>query len=230
MMVGNDTREGGRVLIGCECSGRVRDAFRERGIDAVSCDLNPTERPGPHIQGDVREVLNDGWDAAIMFPDCTYLCSSGLHWNRRRPDRAQLTSEAVAFVEALWAAPVPRMAIENPIGCLSTQSTLGAPSQIVQPWQHGDDASKATCLWLRGLPRLLPTGLAAPRMVMYGEHAGKLRWGNQTDSGQNALAPSPDRAANRARTYHGIALAMAAQWAPALLDTKGRAASKRIAG
>lgn len=200
-----------KVLVGCEYSGRVREAFRMRGHKAMSCDLRPTEIPGWHYQGDILDVLGDGWDLALFFPDCTFLTVSGLHHNKKNPMRAQKTLEAISFVEKLWAADIERILIENPVGCLSTKSSLGKPAQIIQPWQFGEDASKGTCLWLKGVSPLMPTELAVPRMVMAGEHAGKLRWSNQTDSGQNKLAPSPDRAKIRSLTYQGIADAMAHQ-------------------
>jgi hypothetical protein len=194
-----------RVLVACEYSGTVRDAFIRAGHDALSCDLLPTDVSGPHYQGDVRDVLADGWDLMIAHPPCTYLCSSGLHWNKRVPGRQALTDEALEFVRLLLSAPVPRIALENPIGCISTQ--LRRPDQTIQPWQFGHDASKATCLWLQGLPPLMPTDTVAPRIVN-----GKRRWANQTDSGQNRLPPSADRWKIRSETYAGIAAAMAAQW------------------
>ena len=194
-----------RVLIACEFSGTVRDAVIARGHDAMSCDLLPTEKPGPHHQGSVLDILDHGWDLMIAHPPCTYLTASGLHWNKRRPERAKQTEEALAFVMALAKAPIPRIAIENPIGCLSTR--WRKPDQIIQPHQFGHDASKATCLWLAGLPKLKPTKDILPRMVN-----GRPRWANQTDSGQNRLAPSEDRWALRSMTYQGIADAMAEQW------------------
>jgi hypothetical protein len=191
-----------RVLVACEFSGAVRDAFRARGHDAWSCDLLPSEVPGPHIQGDVCEILGDGWDLMVAHPPCTYLASSGLHWNRRRPERQALTDAAVVFVQTLLAAPIARIAVENPIGALSTR--VRRPDQIIQPWQFGHDASKATCLWLEGLPPLVPTD------VLPGGRTA--RRGNQTPSGQNKLGPSPDRWKQRSLTYPGIAAAMAGQW------------------
>jgi len=191
-----------RVLVACEFSGAVRDAFSALGHEAWSCDLLPNETLGPHLQCDVLEVLNDGWDLMIAHPPCTYLASSGLHWNKRRPERAALTEAAVAFVRALWEAPIPRIAIENPIGCLSTR--IRKPDQIIHPWQFGHDASKATCLWLKGLPLLRPTDV-----LPGGRQA---RRANQTASGQNKLPPSPDRWKLRSLTYPGIATAMASQW------------------
>jgi hypothetical protein len=195
-----------RVLVGCEYSGKVREAFRSMGHDAWSCDLLPSDDGSEfHIQGDVTELLDDGWDLMVAFPPCTYLCSSGLHWNKRRPERAAKTEEALRFVQALMDAPIPRIAIENPVGCISTR--IRKASQYVQPYQFGDDASKKTGLWLKGLPLLVPTRRVEPRIVN-----GKKRWGNQTDSGQNNLGPSEDRWKIRSETYSGIADAMAAQW------------------
>lgn len=194
-----------RVLIACEYSGTVRDAFRAAGHDAMSCDLLPTDKPGPHYQGDVFDIIRDGWDMMIAHPPCTYLCSSGLHWNKRRPDRAAQTEAALTFVQALLDAPIPRIALENPVGCIGTR--IRKADQTIQPWQFGHDASKATCLWLKGLPPLTPTQTIAPRIVN-----GRKRWGNQTDSGQNKLPPSADRWKIRSATYQGIADAMAAQW------------------
>ena len=196
-----------KVLVACEFSGIVRDAFIARGHDAASCDLLPSEAPGPHIQGDVLSVLDNGWDMMIAHPPCTYLCSSGLHWNHRRTEREPLTLHALAFVEALWEAKISRVALENPRGCISTRSSLGRAAQTIQPHEYGHDASKATCLWLRGLPPLIPTQQVVPRIIN-----GKPRWGNQTDSGQNKLPPSAHRSADRSLTYRGIADAMAAQW------------------
>lgn len=204
-----------RVLVACEYSGRVREAFRKLGHDAWSCDLLPTEDNSPyHYQCDVREILGNGWDLLIAHPDCTYLCSSGLHWNSRgalvdgRP-RKELTEEALDFVRCLMAAPIPRIAIENPIGCIGTR--IRKATQIIQPYEYGEDASKATCLWLKGLPPLRPTRRVPGRIVT--RNGKKVeRWGNQTDSGQNKLPPSADRWKERARTYQGWADAMGAQW------------------
>lgn len=194
-----------RVLIACEYSGAVRDAFRARGHDAMSCDLLPTDVDGPHYQGDVFDVIGNGWDLMIAHPPCTYLCSSGLHWNGRVEGRAAKTEDALAFVRALLDAPIPRIAIENPVGCIGTR--IRKADQTIQPHQFGDDASKATCLWLKGLPLLTPTDRVPGRMVN-----GKARWANQTDSGQNRLAPSADRWKLRSATFPGIAAAMADQW------------------
>ncbi len=194
-----------RVLVACEFSGMVRDAFRANGHDAWSCDLLPSERLGPHYQGDVRDILGDCWDLMVAHPPCTYLSASGLHWNRRRPERQALTDAAVLFVQQLLDAPIQRIAVENPIGALSTR--IRKPDQIIQPWQFGHDASKATCLWLVNLPLLVPTDVLP---------GGRLaRRANQTASGQNKLGPSPDRWKQRSLTYPGIAQAMADQWGTA---------------
>jgi hypothetical protein len=141
----------------------------------------------------------------VAHPPCTYLCSSGLHWNTRIPGRAEKTEEALAFVRALLSADIPRIALENPNGCIGTR--IRRADQVIQPWQFGADASKATGLWLKNLPRLKPTDIIPPRVVN-----GRERWGNQTDSGQNRLGPSEERWKIRSETYPGIAAAMAAQW------------------
>ena len=144
-----------KVLVACEFSGVVRDAFITNGHDTLSCDLLPCERPGPHYQGDVRNLLNEPYDLMVAHPPCTYLCSSGLHWNKRRPGRDALTNEAMGFVFALVNAPIPKIALENPVGRIST--AYRKPDQIIQPYQFRHDASKGTCLWLKGLPLLRPT-------------------------------------------------------------------------
>ncbi len=194
-----------RVLVACEYSGTVRDAFRARGHDAVSCDLLPTDAPGPHYQGPVQDIMGDGWDLMIAHPPCTYLSVSGMHWTTRGLRDPQLTEDALAFVRMLMGAPVPRIAVENPVSVISTR--IRKPDQIITPSQFGHDASKKTCLWLKGLPLLRPTQLVEPRII-----GGRKRWGNQTDSGQNRLSPSPDRWKIRSATYPGIAAAMADQW------------------
>lgn len=194
-----------RVLIACEFSGRVRESFKAKGHDAWSCDLLPTEIEGQHYQCDIFEVLDNGWDLMIAHPPCTYLSVSGVHWNKRRPERAKFTEEALEFVRRLLDAPIERIALENPISIIS--SRIRRPDQIIQPYQFGENASKATCLWLKNLPKLSPTEFVEPRIV-----GGKKRWSNQTDSGQNRLGPSPTREKERGRTYWGIAKAMAEQW------------------
>ncbi len=245
-----------KVLIACEFSGTVRDAFTAAGHHAVSCDLLPTETPGIHYQGDVRHLL-DGWepvqfagnclgcdfneypckvsnldpdecqcigptqsnieyqeidgimlgrrmdkpnyDLMIAHPPCTYLASSGLHWNKRIAGREKLTLDALEFVKVLLNAPIQKIALENPIGKIST--AIRKPDQIIQPWQFGHDASKQTCLWLKNLLKLQPTDIIK-----------KSRYANQTPTGQNNLPPSKDRWKIRSKTYSGIAKAMAEQW------------------
>ena len=195
-----------RVLVACEYSGTVRDAFYALGHYALSCDLLPTDVPGNHYQGDVRDVLEDNWDLMIAHPPCTYLSSSGLHWNNKIAGRADLTEEALEFVSLLLNANIPRIALENPVGCIS--SRIRKPDQIIQPYDYGNDASKRTCLWLKNLPKLIPgDNFIAPRIIN-----GKERWSNQTDSGQNNLGPSVDRWKERSKTYDGIASEMALQW------------------
>ena len=195
-----------RVLVACEYSGEVRDAFLRRGHDAMSCDLLPTDAQGPHYEGDVRDVIEDGWDLMIAHPPCTYLSVSGMHWTTRGLRDTKLTEDALEFVKYLLDAPVPRIALENPVSIISRR--VRKPDQIIQPWQFGHDASKKTCLWLKGLPHLVPTDMVEPRIV----EGGKKRWGNQCDSGQNKLGPKEDRWKERSKTYRGIAEAMAEQW------------------
>lgn len=207
-----------KVLIACEFSGVVRDAFLKKGHDAVSCDLLPTESPGPHYQGDVRDILHEGWDLMIAHPDCTYLTNSaawaykdGPYHQRIKPGtavghrRRQLREEALQFVQLLLGAPIEKIALENPVGVISTR--IFPASQYINPYDFGHDASKKTGLWLKNLPLLVPTKYIAPRIVN-----GKKRWGNQTDSGQNNITPSNDRWKERAKTFSGIAEAMAYQW------------------
>ena len=198
-----------KVLIACEFSGVVRDAFIAKGHEAISCDLLSSD--GPHYQGDVRDVLYDGWDLMVGHPPCTYLSVSGLHWNKNNPERAQKTEDALSFVRLLMDAPIEKIAIENPVSCISTR--IRKPDQIIQPYEFGHDASKRTCLWLKNLPLLVvdPINFVQGREV---EYNGKLvrRWANQTNSGQNKLSPSADRWKERSVTYQGIANAMAEQW------------------
>lgn len=193
-----------RVLVACEYSGTVREAFAAKGHYAMSCDLLPTDLPGNHYLGDVRDVIHDGWDLMICHPPCTYLSVSGIHWNNRGRGWEN-TEAALEFVKLLMSASIPCIALENPVSIIS--SRIRKPDQIIQPHQFGHDASKATCLWLKNLPPLSPTELVEPRIAN-----GKRRWANQTDGGQNKLAPSEDRWKLRSTTYSGIAAAMAAQW------------------
>lgn len=179
-----------RVLIACEYSGTVRDAFLRRGHDAMSCDLLPTDVDGPHYQGNVMDVIGDGWDLMIAHPPCTHLAVSGArHFHRKQAEQA----EALAFVQALMDAPIARIAIENPISVIS--SRIRKPDQIIQPWMFGHGETKATCLWLKDLPKLAPTDIVDGREARI-----------------HRLPPSPDRWKIRSKTYQGIADAMAAQW------------------
>jgi hypothetical protein len=194
-----------KVLVACEYSGTVRDAFIAKGHEAMSCDLLPTDKPGSHYQGDVRDILNDGWDLMIAHPPCTYLSVSGMHWTTRGLRDPVLTEDALDFVRLLMNAPINKIAIENPVSVIS--SRIRKPDQIIHPWMFGHDASKATCLWLKNLSHLNSTSLVEPIIVN-----GKKRWANQTPSGQNKLGPSEDRWKIRSETYKGIAEAMANQW------------------
>lgn len=189
------------VLIACEYSGRVRDAFAARGHFAVSCDILPTEAPGEHYQGDVLDLLDLPWDLLIGFPPCTHLAVSGArYFAEKRADGRQQAAEA--FFLALANAPIPKIAIENPIGIMSRR--YRKPDQIVHPWQFGHDESKATCLWLRGLPPRVATDVLELPACGY--------WTNQTPSRQSNAPESKDRAKLRSATYPGIAAAMAATW------------------
>lgn len=188
-----------KVLVACEYSGTVRDAFIAAGHEAMSCDLLPTDKPGPHYQGDVCDILSDGWDLMIAHPPCTHLAVSGARWFK---DKQKEQAEALEFVRLLLNAPIERIALENPVSIIS--SRIRKPDQIVQPWQFGHAEAKATCLWLKNLPLLQPTDIL--------ELSPSGRWNNQTPSGQNKLGPSEDRWKIRSATYLGIAQAMAEQW------------------
>ncbi len=179
-----------RILIGCEFSGIVREAFRKLGHDAWSCDLLPTEIPGQHIQGDVLDILEDGWDMMIAHPPCTHLASSGARWFETRQKEQRI---AIYFFLALINAPISKISVENPIGIMST--IYRKPDQIIQPWQFGHGETKATCLWLKNLPKLHPTRIVKGRVPRV-----------------HYEPPGPDRWKNRSRTYRGIATAMAEQW------------------
>ncbi len=191
-----------RVLVACEYSGRVRDAFIKAGHDAMSCDLLPTEQEGSHYQGDVRDVIGDGWDLMIAHPPCTNLAVSGSRWFAGKQTEQ---AEALEFVRMLMAASIPRIAIENPVSVIS--SRIRKPDQIIQPWQFGHGETKATCLWLKGLPKLTPTNVVEGR-----------------EAKVHRMPPGPDRWKNRSRTYHGIADAMAQQWSAPVMDLFGAAA------
>lgn len=197
-----------KVLVACEYSGRVRDAFIRGGHDAMSCDLLPSESDfGPHYQGDMFDLDLASFDLIVAHPPCTYLAVSGLHWNKRNQERAQKTEDALDFIKRIWEIPVKMLCIENPVGCINSRLNFMPKPQYVQPYDFGEDASKKTGLWLRGLSPLVPTNRIPGRIV-----DGKERWANQTDSGQNKLGPSDDRWKLRSYTYQGIAEAMAQQW------------------
>lgn len=181
-----------RVLIACEYSGRVRDAFIRNGQDAMSCDLLPTDVPGPHYQGDVFDIINDGWDLMIGHPPCTDLAVSGAkHFAAKRADGRQQAS--IAFFMRLANSPIEKIALENPISIMSTE--WRKPDQIIQPWMFGHGETKATCLWLKNLPKLMPTNIVDGREARI-----------------HKMPPSPDRWKKRSETYTGIAQAMADQW------------------
>jgi hypothetical protein len=200
-----------RVLVACEYSGTVRNAFIRAGHYAASCDLLPSESPlGDHYQCDVLELLDHGWDLMIAHPPCTDLAVSGAaHFAKKQASGSQ--AAALDFVRQLLEAPIPRIALENPVSIIS--SRIRKPDQIIQPYNFGHDASKQTCLWLKGLPPLVPTEYVEPRLVT--TPSGKIakRWANQCDNyGHDKLPPSPDRWKLRSATYKGIAEAMAQQW------------------
>lgn len=213
-----------KVLIACEFSGVVRDAFAREGHDAMSCDLLPTEAPGKHYTGNVFDLNLTEFDLIIAHPPCTYLtCSAewayvakpminGMPRNMKKgtlvgEKRLNAREDALNFVKGLWDIPVNYMCIENPVGVIAKRLPQMGTPQYVQPYWFGEDASKKTGLWLRGLPPLTPTNMIKPRVVN-----GLSRWGNQTDAGQNKLPPSSDRWKLRSITPTGIADAMAVQW------------------
>lgn len=192
-----------KVLVACEFSGIVREAFRKEGHDAWSCDLLPSEIEGQHVQGDVKPLLkqlHSGFDLLISFIPCTYLCVSGARWMINNPKRQKLQLESIEFAKMVLNAPIKYIALENPIGVLSTK--LRKPDQIIQPWMFGHGETKATCLWLKNLPKLEPTNIVPGREARI-----------------HKMAPSPNRGMERSRTYMGIAQAMAEQWGSLELKT-----------
>lgn len=189
-----------RVLVACEESGVVRDGFLALGHEAMSCDLLPTRSPGPHYKGDVRDVLGDGWDMMLAFPPCTDLAVSGArHFAAKRADGRQAGS--IAFFMLLANSDIPRVAIENPVGIMS--SLWRKPDQVIQPWQFGHPETKATCLWLKGLPKLQPTNDVREEMMMLPLNKR---------ARIHHMPPGPNRARERSATYSGIAAAIAQQW------------------
>jgi len=179
-----------RLLVACEYSGRVRDAFAAKGWDAWSCDLLPTDVPGNHYQSPVENLLDQHWDLMICHPPCTHLAVSGARWFK---DKQQEQAKALAFVRLLLEAPIKRIALENPVSIIS--SKIRKPDQIIQPWQFGHGETKATCLWLKNLPKLIPTNVV-----------------NGRENKIHRMSPGPNRWKERSRTYQGIANAMADQW------------------
>jgi len=179
-----------KVLVACEFSGTVRDAFVRAGHDAMSCDLLPSDTEGKHYQGSVLDILNDGWDLMIAHPPCTHLAVSGARWFKEKQREQQ---EALEFVRVLMDAPIERIVIENPISIISTR--IRKPDQIIQPWMFGHGETKATCLWLKNLPKLTPTNIVDGR-----------------EQRIHKMPPSPDRWKERSKTFQGIAEAMAQQW------------------
>lgn len=192
-----------KILIACEFSGIVRDAFIKRGYNAWSCDLLPTEKLGPHIQGDVLKILDNGWDLMIAHPPCTHLAGSGAVWFKEKPSCLQ--EQALQFIRDLLNAPIERIALENPVGVISTK--IRKPNQIVQPYWFGDEAQKATCFWLKNLPKLKPTNIV-DRGEIYITKKGKKRGG----AWLMKLPPTKDRWKIRSRTFKGLAESMADQW------------------
>ena len=179
-----------RILVACEFSGRVRDAFIAKGHEAVSCDLLPTELPGPHYQGDVRDILSDGWDMLICHPPCTHLAVSGARWFK---DKQVEQAEALQFVRLLLDAPIEKICLENPVSIIS--SKIRKPDQYIQPWEHGHGETKKTGLWLKNLPKLVPSNIVDGR-----------------DPVVHHMPPGPDRWKLRSMTYIGVAKSFAEQW------------------
>jgi len=186
-----------RVLVACECSGRVKTAFRDRGHDAWSCDTKPSEIPNDpyHVQDDIIPLLSEHWDLMIAHPDCTYLANSGVRWLKDNPERWQKMVEAREFFNQLWLSDIPRIAVENPIP--HKWACLPEYTQLIQPYQFDEPFTKATCLWLKGLPKLVPTKIISKSEVRAACHLEP---------------PGPNRKSNRSRTYQGIAVAFADQW------------------
>ena len=187
-----------KILIACEFSGVVRDAFTKLGHDAWSCDLLPSERPGNHIQGNVLDVVGDGWDLMIAHPPCTHLAVSGAaHFHKKQAEQM----EALRFVRFLLDAPIQKIALENPVSVISTK--IRKPDQIVHPWMFGHPEQKTTCLWLKGLPKLIPTNDVKEQMLALPKNKRERL---------HYLSPGKDRWRERSRTFEGIAEAMAKQW------------------
>jgi hypothetical protein len=214
-----------KILVACEYSGIVRDAFREFGHDAFSCDFLPSDSENTHhYLGDVLEIIDKyEFDMMIAHPPCTYLCCSGLHWNTKTGSDGFLTDEsiercghtedALEFISSLWNCNIPRICIENPVGCINTRLVDMPKPQYIQPYEYGHDASKRTGLWLKNLPMLVPwpDDYIAPRVISRNGRSYN-RWANQTPAGQDSTAPSATRGKDRAKTYSGVAYAMVEAW------------------
>lgn len=201
------------ILVACEFSGIVREALRAKGHNAWSCDLLPSENPGQHIQDDVLHLLELKWDGIIAFPPCTYLTVSGNKWMKpefqdRFPQRQQQRKEAINFFMALVNSPIPRIAIENPVGIMST--VYRKPDQIIQPWQFGHPETKKTCLWLKGLPKLAASKIVTPEWII-GKTDGK-KYSRIHYMTAKSFGKDTNRQKERSRSYRGIAEAMASQW------------------
>lgn len=194
-----------RVLVACEYSGRVRDAFIRRGHDAMSCDILPTDSPGPHYQGDVQNILGDNWDLMVAHPPCTYMTNSGVTWLHKDPTRWAKLDDAAAFFKLLLDAPIEKIAVENPIMHKYAKERIGGvkQTQVIQPWMFGHTEQKATCLWLKNLPPLVPTNDVKAEMLQLPDNERQRL---------HYLPPSADRWKLRSTTYMGIAEAMADQW------------------
>ncbi len=200
-----------KILIACELSGVVRDAFIKQGHDAISCDILESERPGPHHRGDVREILDDNWDMMVAFPDCTYLTVTGNKWfkpeyRHRFPNRPQQRKEAIEFFMTLANANINKIAIENPVGIMSTE--YRKPDQIIQPYQFGHKEPKKTCLWLKNLPLLTPTKIVEPEYHVTKSGKRMPKWYAYADKSKG----QKHRAKIRSKTFQGIADAMSVQW------------------
>ena len=194
-----------RVLVACEYSGRVRDAFIRRGHEAMSCDILPTDSPGPHYQGDVQNILGDNWDLMVAHPPCTYMTNSGVTWLHKDPTRWAKLDDAAAFFKMLLDAPIEKIAVENPIMHKYAKERIGGvkQTQVIQPWMFGHTEQKATCLWLKNLPPLVPTNDVKAEMLQLPDNERQRL---------HYLPPSADRWKLRSTTYMGIAEAMADQW------------------
>lgn len=199
-----------KVLIACEYSGTVRDAFIRRGHDAMSCDLLPTESPGPHYQGNVLDCLQDKWDLMVAHPPCTYFSRAGIQFLHKQPDRMEKLVDSFRFVRALWNAEIPLIAIENPVGWMNTN--WRKPDQIIHPWYFGDNEMKETCLWLKGLQKLNGLHEVALNPKKFKPKPEKSRIGSDGKMKNKYFMSRMTNAKDRSKTFPGIAKAMAEQW------------------